>query len=50
LADSDALPGELIAMLADPEALRTMGERARTLARPDAVGAIAEMVVGLAKA
>jgi UDP-N-acetylglucosamine--N-acetylmuramyl-(pentapeptide) pyrophosphoryl-undecaprenol N-acetylglucosamine transferase len=49
LADSDALLDELVAMLADRQALRVMGERARTLARPDAVGEIAGMVVGLAK-
>jgi UDP-N-acetylglucosamine:LPS N-acetylglucosamine transferase len=36
-------------LLADPEALRKMGERARKLARPDAVRDIAGMVVGLAQ-
>jgi UDP-N-acetylglucosamine--N-acetylmuramyl-(pentapeptide) pyrophosphoryl-undecaprenol N-acetylglucosamine transferase len=49
LGDSEALLGELTALLADPEALRKMGERARKLARPDAVRDIAGMVVGLAQ-
>jgi UDP-N-acetylglucosamine--N-acetylmuramyl-(pentapeptide) pyrophosphoryl-undecaprenol N-acetylglucosamine transferase len=47
-ANPDAVLSELVSMLDDPEALRAMGERARTLARPDAAREIAGMVAGLA--
>jgi UDP-N-acetylglucosamine--N-acetylmuramyl-(pentapeptide) pyrophosphoryl-undecaprenol N-acetylglucosamine transferase len=50
LADPQALLRELTTLLADPNLLRTMGARARTLARPNAVREIAAMVVELAKA
>ena len=49
LANPETMLGELTALVADPEALRKMGERARKLARPDAVRDIAAMVVELAK-
>jgi UDP-N-acetylglucosamine--N-acetylmuramyl-(pentapeptide) pyrophosphoryl-undecaprenol N-acetylglucosamine transferase len=48
LTSPEVLLDELVAMLGDPEALRVMGARARTLARPDAVREIAAMVVNLA--
>ena len=41
---------ELTRMLLDEEGLRVMGSRARTLARPDALRRIGEMVRGLARA
>jgi hypothetical protein len=40
---------ELVGMLGDREGLRSMGERARGMARPEAVKEIAGMVVGLGK-
>jgi UDP-N-acetylglucosamine--N-acetylmuramyl-(pentapeptide) pyrophosphoryl-undecaprenol N-acetylglucosamine transferase len=49
LADPERLLNELSRLLADPAALRAMGERARSLARPDAARQIASMVVGLAR-
>jgi UDP-N-acetylglucosamine--N-acetylmuramyl-(pentapeptide) pyrophosphoryl-undecaprenol N-acetylglucosamine transferase len=49
LADPERLLNELSRLLADPKVLRTMGERARTLARPDAARQIASMVVDLAR-
>ena len=48
-ADSDALLGELTSMLAVPGRLQAMGERARKLARPDAVREIGAMAVKLAE-
>jgi UDP-N-acetylglucosamine--N-acetylmuramyl-(pentapeptide) pyrophosphoryl-undecaprenol N-acetylglucosamine transferase len=48
LAEPERLLDELTALLTDPGELRAMGERARTLARPDAAQEIAAMVVGLA--
>ena len=48
-ANPDAVLGELVSMLDDCEVLRTMGERARTLARPDAAREIAGMVLELAR-
>jgi len=45
---ADSLLENLTEMLDAPEELRTMGERARRLARPDAVKEIARMVVGVA--
>jgi UDP-N-acetylglucosamine--N-acetylmuramyl-(pentapeptide) pyrophosphoryl-undecaprenol N-acetylglucosamine transferase len=47
LANPEALLDELTALLADPEALRAMGEQARKLARRDAVSEIAGMVADL---
>jgi UDP-N-acetylglucosamine--N-acetylmuramyl-(pentapeptide) pyrophosphoryl-undecaprenol N-acetylglucosamine transferase len=44
----DRLLESLIAMLGDPAALRAMGERARTLAHPDAAARIAGMASQLA--
>jgi UDP-N-acetylglucosamine--N-acetylmuramyl-(pentapeptide) pyrophosphoryl-undecaprenol N-acetylglucosamine transferase len=49
LADPERLLNELSALLTDPLVLRAMGERARTLARPDAAHEIASMVVDLAR-
>jgi UDP-N-acetylglucosamine--N-acetylmuramyl-(pentapeptide) pyrophosphoryl-undecaprenol N-acetylglucosamine transferase len=49
LADPERLLNELSALLADPQKLRAMGERARTLARPDAAQEIASMIVGLSR-
>jgi UDP-N-acetylglucosamine--N-acetylmuramyl-(pentapeptide) pyrophosphoryl-undecaprenol N-acetylglucosamine transferase len=49
LADPESLLGELGDLLAEPEKLRTMGERARTLARPGAVKEIGAMVMELAQ-
>jgi UDP-N-acetylglucosamine--N-acetylmuramyl-(pentapeptide) pyrophosphoryl-undecaprenol N-acetylglucosamine transferase len=49
LADPERLLIELSRLLADPAALRAMGERARSLARPDAARQIASIVVGLAR-
>ena len=49
LADPERLLEELTALLTDPGELRAMGERARTLARPDAAEVIAEMASKLAK-
>jgi len=49
LANPDRLLEELAGLLADPAALRAMGERARTLARPDAARQIAAMVADLAR-
>jgi UDP-N-acetylglucosamine--N-acetylmuramyl-(pentapeptide) pyrophosphoryl-undecaprenol N-acetylglucosamine transferase len=46
----DSLLANLTAMLDAPEELRAMGERARRLARPDAVREIAGMVVEAAGA
>jgi UDP-N-acetylglucosamine--N-acetylmuramyl-(pentapeptide) pyrophosphoryl-undecaprenol N-acetylglucosamine transferase len=48
LADPERLLHELTALLTDPAELRSMGERARTLARPDAARQIALMIVDLA--
>jgi len=48
LSDPDRLLRELAALLADPAELRAMGERARTLARPDAARKIAIMIADLA--
>jgi UDP-N-acetylglucosamine--N-acetylmuramyl-(pentapeptide) pyrophosphoryl-undecaprenol N-acetylglucosamine transferase len=48
MADPERLLHELAALLADPAELRAMGERARTLARPDAARQIALMIVDLA--
>ena len=48
LADPGRLLHELAALLTDPAELRTMGERARMLARPDAARQIALMIVDLA--
>jgi len=48
LADPKWLLNELATLLADPLALHAMGERARTLARPDAARQIALMIVDLA--
>ena len=48
LADPERLLHELATLLADPAQLRTMGERALTLARPDAAQQIAFMIVDLA--
>jgi UDP-N-acetylglucosamine--N-acetylmuramyl-(pentapeptide) pyrophosphoryl-undecaprenol N-acetylglucosamine transferase len=44
----DRLTSELTGLLRDPNRLRTMGARARTLAHPDALQRIAEMAVRLA--
>jgi UDP-N-acetylglucosamine--N-acetylmuramyl-(pentapeptide) pyrophosphoryl-undecaprenol N-acetylglucosamine transferase len=44
----DALLGSVTKLLDSPEELRAMGERARRLARPDAVREIAGMVAGVA--
>jgi UDP-N-acetylglucosamine--N-acetylmuramyl-(pentapeptide) pyrophosphoryl-undecaprenol N-acetylglucosamine transferase len=49
LAEPDRLLDELSRLLADPQALRAMGERAHSLARPDAARQIAAMVVELAR-
>jgi UDP-N-acetylglucosamine--N-acetylmuramyl-(pentapeptide) pyrophosphoryl-undecaprenol N-acetylglucosamine transferase len=49
LAGPERLLDELSRLLADPDELRAMGVRARTLARPDAARQIASMVVGLAR-
>ena len=49
LAEPDRLLDELSRLLADPQALGAMGERARSLARPDAARQIATMVVELAR-
>ena len=49
LADADRLLDELVRLLVAPEELRAMGERARSLARPDAARQIATMVVDLAR-
>ena len=49
LADPERLLDELARLLADPEELRAMGERARTLARPDAARQIASTIVELAR-
>jgi UDP-N-acetylglucosamine--N-acetylmuramyl-(pentapeptide) pyrophosphoryl-undecaprenol N-acetylglucosamine transferase len=48
-ANLDRVLSELVSMLDDSEALRAMGERARTLARPDAALQVAGMVLELAK-
>jgi UDP-N-acetylglucosamine--N-acetylmuramyl-(pentapeptide) pyrophosphoryl-undecaprenol N-acetylglucosamine transferase len=45
----ERLLGDLVGMLGDSDALRAMGERARGMARPDAVKEIAGMVAGLAQ-
>jgi UDP-N-acetylglucosamine--N-acetylmuramyl-(pentapeptide) pyrophosphoryl-undecaprenol N-acetylglucosamine transferase len=45
----DRLCGELVSLLNDRAGLRAMGERARGLARPGALGKIAGMVRGLAR-
>ena len=45
---AERLMEELVGMLRDHDGLRTMGERAREMARPEAVKEIAGMVVGLA--
>jgi len=49
LAGPERLLNELSALLADPPALRAMGERARTLARPDAARQIASTILDLAR-
>jgi UDP-N-acetylglucosamine--N-acetylmuramyl-(pentapeptide) pyrophosphoryl-undecaprenol N-acetylglucosamine transferase len=49
LAGPERLLDELARLLADPEELRAMGERARTLARPDAARQIASTIVELAR-
>jgi UDP-N-acetylglucosamine--N-acetylmuramyl-(pentapeptide) pyrophosphoryl-undecaprenol N-acetylglucosamine transferase len=49
LADPKRLLDALTRLLADPAALRTMGERARFLARPDAARQIASMILDLAR-
>jgi UDP-N-acetylglucosamine--N-acetylmuramyl-(pentapeptide) pyrophosphoryl-undecaprenol N-acetylglucosamine transferase len=49
LADPERLLNELSRLLADPEELRAMGERARTLAKPDAARQIASMIEKLAR-
>lgn len=49
LAEPERLLDELTTLLADPDGLRAMGERARALARPDAVREIAAMVARLAR-
>ncbi len=49
LAGPERLLNELSALLADPAALRAMGERARSLARPDAARRIASMILDLAR-
>ena len=49
LADPERLLNELAALLADPVELRAMGERARSLARPDAARQIASMILELAR-
>jgi UDP-N-acetylglucosamine--N-acetylmuramyl-(pentapeptide) pyrophosphoryl-undecaprenol N-acetylglucosamine transferase len=49
MANPDALLRELTTLLEDPQLLRIMGERARTLARPNAVRDIAAMVVALSR-
>jgi UDP-N-acetylglucosamine--N-acetylmuramyl-(pentapeptide) pyrophosphoryl-undecaprenol N-acetylglucosamine transferase len=49
LAGPERLLNELSRLLADPAALRAMGERARSLARPGAAHEIASMVVELAR-
>jgi UDP-N-acetylglucosamine--N-acetylmuramyl-(pentapeptide) pyrophosphoryl-undecaprenol N-acetylglucosamine transferase len=48
-ANPGTVLSELISMLGDRGALRAMGERARTLARPDAAMQVAEMVMDLAE-
>jgi UDP-N-acetylglucosamine--N-acetylmuramyl-(pentapeptide) pyrophosphoryl-undecaprenol N-acetylglucosamine transferase len=48
IADPERLLGELTALLSDRGTLLAMGERARKLARADAVREIAQMVVALA--
>lgn len=45
----EKLLGEIVSILTDPERLRSMGERARKLAHPDAVNRIAAMVLNLAR-
>jgi UDP-N-acetylglucosamine--N-acetylmuramyl-(pentapeptide) pyrophosphoryl-undecaprenol N-acetylglucosamine transferase len=45
----DRLIGEVTALLDDPERLREMGARARTLAHPDALQRIANMAVRLSR-
>jgi UDP-N-acetylglucosamine--N-acetylmuramyl-(pentapeptide) pyrophosphoryl-undecaprenol N-acetylglucosamine transferase len=47
---AEALLGKLTALLADPERLRLMSQKARTFAHPRAAARIAEMVSGLAQA
>ena len=49
LAGPERLLDELARLLADPEELRAMGARARTLARPDAARQIASMILELAR-
>ena len=49
LAGPERLLDELSRLLADPQDLRAMGERARTLARPDAARQIASMILDLAR-
>jgi UDP-N-acetylglucosamine--N-acetylmuramyl-(pentapeptide) pyrophosphoryl-undecaprenol N-acetylglucosamine transferase len=49
LADPQRLLDELARLLADPKELRAMGERARTLVRPDAARQIASMILDLAR-
>jgi UDP-N-acetylglucosamine--N-acetylmuramyl-(pentapeptide) pyrophosphoryl-undecaprenol N-acetylglucosamine transferase len=49
LAHPERLLNELSVLLTDPLELRAMGERARTLARPNAAHEIASIVVGLAR-
>ena len=44
----ERLTKELTGLLGDPERLREMGSRARTLAHPDALQRIAQMAVRLA--
>jgi UDP-N-acetylglucosamine--N-acetylmuramyl-(pentapeptide) pyrophosphoryl-undecaprenol N-acetylglucosamine transferase len=46
----EQLQGSLIDLLGDPERLRTMAEKARTLAHPDAAEKIAHMTMALARA
>ena len=48
LGDPERLLNVLAVLLADPAGLRVMGERARTLARPDAAHKIASIIVQLA--
>lgn len=48
LVDTQRLLNELVGLLDDPTTLRAMGERARSLARPDAARHIASIVVDLA--
>jgi UDP-N-acetylglucosamine--N-acetylmuramyl-(pentapeptide) pyrophosphoryl-undecaprenol N-acetylglucosamine transferase len=46
----DRLLSELVAMISDPAALHQMGERARSMARPNAAAEIADLVATLARA